>query len=97
MTWLPTVGMLIGRAGPWPSGCHTVPAVEATGPTCVWGWIPIQLAAATGVPGVSASPLVGFREAGCRGLGCQPPDRHGRGLFPRAVACLLVHKTGSKG
>lgn len=58
VTWLPTVGMLIGRAGSWPSGCQAVPAMEATGPTGVWGWIPRQLAAATGVPGVSASPLV---------------------------------------
>lgn len=64
VTWLPTVGMLIGRAGPWPSSCEVVPTVEATGPPGVWGWIRIQLAAATGAPGVSASPLVSAVQRG---------------------------------
>lgn len=89
MTWLPTVGMLIGRAGLWPSGCQTVPAVEATGPTGVGDGSPYSWLQPQGFPG--------FREAGCRGLVCQAADRHGCGHFPGAVACLLVHETRSKG
>lgn len=64
VTWLPTVGMLIGRAGLWPSGCQIVPSVEATGPAGVWGWIPIQLAAATGVPGLQRGWMQGAGVSG---------------------------------
>lgn len=64
VTWLPTVGMLVGRAGPWPSSCKAVPTVEAAGSPGIWGWTCIQLGAATGAPAVSASPLVSAVQRG---------------------------------